>query len=178
MIGREFTVRLLDRVARDRNLEASLGLLRTVELIRLVATVPELAYMFKHALVHDVAYGTLLHERRRQLHSQVAHALSALYADRLGQYDAELARHFEAADEWEHAVAHLAALALRSVRAGDTDAALAAVERMDVIAARLADPRIELHHLSHALDEIRFSARVAAGRHADAYALITRFRMV
>ena len=127
--------------------------------------------MFKHALVHDVAYGTLLQQRRRELHSQVGHAISALYADRLGQYDAELARHFEVGEDWEHAIPHLAALALRSVRAGDADAALAAVERMDVIAARLADPRIELRAL-----ETRATVNMNAWRLSDALAAWHRYR--
>ena len=127
--------------------------------------------MFKHALVQDVAYGTLLQQRRRELHSQVGHAISALYADRLGQYDAELARHFEVGEEWEHAIPHLAALALRSVRAGDADAALAAVERMDVIAVRLADPQIELRAL-----ETRATVNMNAWRLSDALAAWHRYR--
>ena len=147
VIGRDFTVRLLDRVAGHQALEGSLDVLRVVELIRLVTTVPEVAFMFKHALVHEVAYGTLLHERRRHLHAQVARAITELYPDRLGEHDAELASHYEAAEDWQNAIPYLGALAMRSVRAGAVDSALAAIARMEAIAQRVADPTIELEAL-------------------------------
>ena len=61
VIGREFTARLVERVsAMERQAAQALGELRAVELIYEKATYPELAYMFKHALTHDVAYESLL----------------------------------------------------------------------------------------------------------------------
>ena len=61
VIGREFTVRLLDRISEaETRLDDLLGELKTLELIYEKAYFPELSYMFKHALTHDVAYSTLL----------------------------------------------------------------------------------------------------------------------
>jgi predicted ATPase len=66
VIGREFTRRLLDRIAdiRDRT-EGILRELKAIELIYEKALFPELAYMFKHALTHDVVYHSLLVQRRK-----------------------------------------------------------------------------------------------------------------
>jgi hypothetical protein len=46
---------------------------------------PELEYTFKHALTHEVAYGSLLQERRRLLHELIVKAIEDLYADRFGE---------------------------------------------------------------------------------------------
>ena len=68
VIGREFTVRLLRRISDlETKLDASLGELKALELIYQTAYYPELAFMFKHALTHDVTYATLLIERRKAL---------------------------------------------------------------------------------------------------------------
>ena len=62
VIGREFSLRLLDRISDlTAQLDGVLGELKMLELIYEKAFFPELAYMFKHALTHDVAYSTLLH---------------------------------------------------------------------------------------------------------------------
>jgi predicted ATPase len=61
VVGREFAVRLVERVsAAVRNTAQALGELRAVELIYEKTLYPELAYLFKHALTHDVAYESLL----------------------------------------------------------------------------------------------------------------------
>ncbi len=44
---------------------------------------PDLEYMFKHALTHEVAYASMLHDRRRALHARIVEALEVLYPDRL-----------------------------------------------------------------------------------------------
>ena len=65
---------------------------------------PDHAYTFKHALTREVAYGSLLHERRRALHSKIVEALEALYPDRLGEYAERLAQHALRGEVWEKAV--------------------------------------------------------------------------
>jgi len=69
-------------------------------LILLVRRQPELEYLFRHVLVQEAAYTSLLHADRRRLHRIVAQTLERLFADRLDGYAALLARHFhEAADD-------------------------------------------------------------------------------
>ena len=72
VIGREFALRLLARVTEAGDGVSSLvAELRALELIYEKAAHPELAYMFKHALTHDVAYESILHQRRRELHRTI-----------------------------------------------------------------------------------------------------------
>jgi class 3 adenylate cyclase/tetratricopeptide (TPR) repeat protein len=104
VIGREFTQRLLDRIAEIRS-GTSLVLreLQAIELIHEKALFPELAYMFKHALTQDVAYGSLLTPRRRELHRRIGAAIEELYPDRLAEHAAVLAHHFAQAEDWPRA---------------------------------------------------------------------------
>jgi class 3 adenylate cyclase/tetratricopeptide (TPR) repeat protein len=108
VIGREFTVRLLDRVSDiEAGMDDLLVGLKVLELIYEKAYFPELSYMFKHALTHDVAYSTLLMERRKALHKLVATAIEELYADRLAEQYEALAYHYFEGQEWEKALEYL-----------------------------------------------------------------------
>lgn len=108
VIGREFTVRLLKRISdlEDR-LHDSLDQLRSLELIYETGYHSELAYMFKHALTHDVAYSTLLIERRKVLHHTVALAIETLFEDRLSEHYEALAYHYVLAEDDEPAIEYL-----------------------------------------------------------------------
>jgi class 3 adenylate cyclase/tetratricopeptide (TPR) repeat protein len=108
VIGREFTARLLRRIS---DLQATLfhvlGQLTALELIYEKALFPELAYIFKHALTHDVAYSTLLTERRRALHRLVGVAIEELYSDRLPEHYEILAQHYYHGQDWDKALDYL-----------------------------------------------------------------------
>ena len=67
---------------------------------------PERAYTFKHALTHEVAYGSLLQERRRALHARIVEALEALSADRLAEQVERLAHHALRGEVWDKALAY------------------------------------------------------------------------
>jgi class 3 adenylate cyclase len=67
---------------------------------------PERAYTFKHALTHEVAYGSLLHERRRVLHARIVEALEALAGDRVDDQVERLAQHALRGEVWEKALAY------------------------------------------------------------------------
>ena len=73
-------------------------------LIRLASVQPEIEYLFRHALVQDAAYGSLLKQERRGLHAQVGEALEELYPDRREELAAVLAMHFEQAGETDKAI--------------------------------------------------------------------------
>ena len=115
VIGREFTARLVERVAAlERDAPQALGELRTVELIYEKARSPELEYMFKHALTHDVAYESLLRQKRRELHRRTGQVIEELYADRLPEFYETLAFHFTRGESWEQAVDYLLKSALKA----------------------------------------------------------------
>jgi tetratricopeptide (TPR) repeat protein len=76
-------------------------------LIQVAAVQPELEYLFRHALVQDAAYSSLLKQDRRSLHKLAAETLLELYADRQRELAAVIAMHFEQAGEVGRAAEHL-----------------------------------------------------------------------
>jgi predicted ATPase len=95
VIGTEVPFPLLQAIAElpEEVLHRGLTHLQAAEFLYETSLFPELVYTFKHALTHEVAYGGLLHERRRQLHAQIVSALEALYADRIAEQMERLAHH-------------------------------------------------------------------------------------
>ena len=105
VIGREFALRLLERITETgEQLRGQINELRSLELIYEKAMQPELAYMFKHALTHDVAYKSVHHERRSDLHRVIGLAIEELYADRLAEHYETLAHHFSEGHDWTRAL--------------------------------------------------------------------------
>jgi class 3 adenylate cyclase/tetratricopeptide (TPR) repeat protein len=116
VIGRQFLHRLLEKIAGlTGELEGLLQELKSLEIIYEQGLLPEPAYIFKHAVIQDVAYNSLLVQRRKELHRAVGHAIEELYADRLAEHHAELAHHFFQAEEWRKAIDYSA---LAGQRAG------------------------------------------------------------
>lgn len=89
--------------------DTQLDTLTAKGLVRLAAERPELEYLFRHALVQDAAYGSLLKQERRELHGKVGEALEALYPERTGELAPVLAMHFEQAGDPEKAIDYYAA---------------------------------------------------------------------
>jgi tetratricopeptide (TPR) repeat protein len=81
-----------------------LNLLEAAGLIRLAAVQPELEYLFRHALIQDAAYASLLKADRKRLHLAVGEALERLYPDRREELSGLLAHHFAAAAERDRAL--------------------------------------------------------------------------
>ena len=101
-------VRLLERISDvQAQLERFLQDLKVLEFIYERSFYPELSYMFKHALTHDVAYNSLLMQRRKGLHRLVAIAIEELYAERLPESYEMLAYHYERGEVWEKALEYL-----------------------------------------------------------------------
>jgi len=84
--------------------DTQLDTLEAKGLVRVASYQPELEYLFRHALVQDAAYESLLKQERRALHRTVGEALEQLYPDRRGELAAVLAMHFEQAGDTERAV--------------------------------------------------------------------------
>lgn len=84
--------------------DTQLDTLEAKGLVRVATYQPELEYLFRHALVQDAAYESLLKQERRALHRTVGEALEELYPERRGELAAVLAMHFELAGETDRAV--------------------------------------------------------------------------
>lgn len=94
-------------------LMSQLSTLESAGLIRLAQYEPDLEYLFRHALVQEAAYATLLSSDRKRLHRVVGEALEQIYPDRLNEHAATLARHFAQAGDYQHALQYFE-------RAGDS----------------------------------------------------------
>ena len=108
VIGTEVPWPLLQAIAdtSDEALYRSLAQLQAAEFLYETSLFPEHAYTFKHALTHEVAYGSLLHERRRSLHARIVEALEALAGDRLDDQVERLAQHALRGEVWDKALAY------------------------------------------------------------------------
>jgi class 3 adenylate cyclase len=99
-IGREFSHELLAAVSdlAPMDLNLALGRLTASGLVSRRGTPPTASYSFKHALVRDAAYGTLLKSRRRQLHASIANALVERFPAMADSQPEVVAHHFTEAD--------------------------------------------------------------------------------
>ena len=109
VIGKDVPFALLQAIAEPAEdaLRRGLATLQAAEFLYEAGLFPDLEYTFKHALTHEVAYGSLLQDRRRALHGRIVEAIERLYADRLAEQVERLAHHALRGEVWEKAVAYL-----------------------------------------------------------------------
>ncbi len=108
VIGRSFLYRVLRTITDTGDLlDARLSELQATELIQEKQRLPELEYLFKHALAQEATYENILLQTRRELHGRVGRAIETLFADRLEEFYGLLAYHFARAESWEKAQAYL-----------------------------------------------------------------------
>jgi len=118
VFGRQFTPALLARVVEETgDLRTHLDALKRVELVLETRFFPEIEFSFRHALIQDVAYESLLERRRSELHARIGQALEDAGAgERFEQLDV-LAHHFARSDRREKAVEYLTKAADRAFSA-------------------------------------------------------------
>jgi class 3 adenylate cyclase/tetratricopeptide (TPR) repeat protein len=136
VLGREFSYELIEPlVERDeKELQAALGQLSDAGLLFCHGTAPHSSYLFKHALVQDAAYGTLLRGRRQNLHTRVAALLEQDFPELIEGRPELLAHHLTGAgdteraiDEWLKAGQHAAARSAHLEAIGHFERGLAAL---------------------------------------------------
>jgi class 3 adenylate cyclase len=120
-IGREFERPMLAEALgwSEERLAAALDWVSRSGLLHVVAQAPDAIYMFKHALIQEVAYSTLLLASRKQLHGKIAQIIEQRFPELRQRKPAVLARHLESAGETMHAIEAW-------VEAGSQEAAVAA----------------------------------------------------
>ena len=108
VIGTEVPLPLLQAITdvSEETLHRSLARLQAAEFLYETRLFPEPAYTFKHALTHEVAYGSLLLERRRGLHARLVEALEALAPERVTEQVERLAHHALRGEVWGKAVTY------------------------------------------------------------------------
>jgi tetratricopeptide (TPR) repeat protein len=105
VIGRDFAFRILQTITGLRaELKAYLLNLQGLEFIYEKSLFPELEYIFKHALTQEVAYNSLLHKRRKDIHGKIGKAIEEIYPERLEEFYEMLAYHFDQGEVWDKAI--------------------------------------------------------------------------
>jgi class 3 adenylate cyclase/tetratricopeptide (TPR) repeat protein len=131
VIGKDVPLALLQAIGEqdDETIRLGLSRLQAAELVYETSLFPDLEFTFKHALTHDVAYASLLQERRRALHARVADAIERLYSDRRAEHIERLADHAFKGEYWEKAVTCLREAAAKAVARATVREAVAHLER-------------------------------------------------
>jgi tetratricopeptide (TPR) repeat protein len=156
VIGKDVPFGLIQAIVDDGegDLRQGLAHLQAAEFLYEAHLFPELEYTFKHALTHEVAYASVLHERRTALHLRILGTLERRQADQASEEIERLARHALGAEAWDKAVTYLRWAAQRMMARSSYDAAngllreaLRALERLPETTetlARAVDVRLEL----------------------------------
>jgi class 3 adenylate cyclase/tetratricopeptide (TPR) repeat protein len=116
-IGREFGLNVLRRVSEiTLEIDHYLQTLQRLQLIHETRFFPEPEYVFKHAVIQDAAYQSLLTQRRRELHAAIGRAIEELYADRLDDQAPILTYHYARSDHPDRALQYALLAGDRAVR--------------------------------------------------------------
>jgi len=109
VIGKDVPFPLLQAITglSDEELGRSLAYLQAAEFLYETSLFPDPEYTFKHALTHEVVYGSLLHEWQRALHARIVEAIEKLYSNRLIEQVERLAHHAVCGEVWEKALTYL-----------------------------------------------------------------------
>jgi class 3 adenylate cyclase/predicted ATPase len=149
-IGREFPFALLAGVCRmpAQALTGALDQLESAGLVFASGRPPEALYTFKHALVQDAAYGTLLRARRQNLHGAIAQAIERDFPQRAEAEPEVLAHHYDEAGFAEKAIPYWLRAGERSIERSANHEAMAqlgrALERLQSLPASPDRDRLEL----------------------------------
>ncbi len=117
VIGKDVPFTLLRTVAQlpDDALQRALAHLKAAEFLYETSLFPDVEYTFTHALTHEVAYNTLLQDRRKVLHVAIVNAIERLYPERTAERIDQLAHHAFRGELWDKAIPYLREAGLRAV---------------------------------------------------------------
>ena len=141
VIGREFRYELLQAVssADEETLQTGLAQLVAAELVNQRGQVPEARYLFKHALIQDTAYQSLLKSKRREYHQQIAHVLEERFAETVVTQPELVAHHYTEAGLNAQAIPHWQKAAERATQRSANVEAIAHLTQGLQVLKRLPD---------------------------------------
>jgi class 3 adenylate cyclase/tetratricopeptide (TPR) repeat protein len=142
VIGKDVPYPLIEAIGElpEGELRRHLTHLQAAEFLYEARVFPDLEYTFKHALTHEVAYGSLLSERRRTLHRQVGDAIERLLPERAEEWYGLLARHFNESGDLTKGLHYALRAGDRAARLFAHEEALRAYERARTCAEVLSLP--------------------------------------
>lgn len=104
VIGRSFFYKILTEVGRSiEDIDGRLSYLKNIQLIRDRRRMEELEYLFKHALAQEAAYESILVQKRKEIHLQVADSIEKVFKDKLHEFYGMLAYHFSKGEDFAKA---------------------------------------------------------------------------
>jgi len=141
VIGKDVPLVLLRAVAETAEDAVQRGLthLQAAEFLYETRLFPDPEYTFKHALTHEVTYGTLLQDRRKTLHARIVGAIERSYPDRLTEHVERLAHHAVRGAMWEGAVRYLRQAGEKAVARSANREAVALFEQALAALSQLAE---------------------------------------
>ena len=146
VIGREFSASLLRKVVTESedDLHRLLSRLQAGEFVYEQPAFPEVEYIFKHALTQEVAYNSLLIERRKVLHERTAQAMEVVYRHRLDDHYSELAYHYSRSGNTQKAVDYLQLAGQQAVQRSANVEAIAQLTRAVELLQSLPDNPVRI----------------------------------
>jgi len=125
VIGRNFFYRILTEVARTiEDIDTRLSYLKEVQLIRERSRMEEIEYLFKHALAQEVAYESILHQKRKELHLYVADSIEKVFSQKLHAFYGMLAYHYSRAESLKKTEKYLIKAGEEALRSSASSEAL------------------------------------------------------
>src|SRR5713101_1316626 len=163
--GREFSLRLVRELVAtsDEELERLLTALQLAEFIYEQPAPGGVEYTFKHALIQEVAYNSVLIERRKALHERTGTAIERLFADRLDDYVTDLAHHYDRGSNLRKAVEYLGRAGRRAVEQAAHSEVVGYVTRALELIMRLPGGADRARHELELQMTLSLSLQVAVG---------------
>jgi len=125
VIGRSFLHRILVEVAEAiPEIDIKLDVLKDSQLIRERTVREEVEWLFKHALVQEVTYESILPKKRKELHLRIAEAIESVFSGRISEFFGMLALHFSKAEDLEKAETYLIRAGQEALKSSASDEAL------------------------------------------------------
>ncbi len=167
VVGKDVPYNLLQALVDDGEeaLRPGLARLQAAEFLYETRLFPDLEYTFKHALTHEVTYGGLLQERRRELHARIVEVIETVHGNRIGEQIERLAHHAVRGELREKAVQYLRQAALKAAARSALQDAVAWFEQALGVLEALPESRftleqafeirLELRSVLYQLDEVR-----------------------
>ena len=175
VIGTEVPLPLLQAIAElpEETLRRGLAHLQAAELLYETRLFPDYEYTFTHALTHEVAYGSLLQERRRVLHARIVEALETFAGDRGAEQVEHLAHHAVRGEVWDKALRYCRQAAANAMTRSAYQEATASLQQALAVLSHLPESRdtmeqaVDLHvNLRHVF--LHSGQRERIGEHLHA----------
>jgi tetratricopeptide (TPR) repeat protein len=159
VIGKDVPFVLLHAIAElaEDAVQRGLTHLQAAEFLYETRLFPDPEYTFKHALTHDVTYGTLLQDRRKALHARIVGAIERSYPDRLPEHVERLAHHAVRGELWEQAVTYLRQAGVKALARSANREAVSCFEQALTTLGHLPETRARLEQTI----DLRFDLRTS-----------------